>query len=162
MNIHDSCQILNISGEYTPEIVKTAYRKACSKYHPDRNPAGLEMMKLVNQAYETLQETSGVSSVAEDITSYGEEIFNALSKIIDLGLDIEICGSWVWLHGDTKPHKDIIKSAGFKWAPVKKLWYFRPDDYKSSGRGKFTMDEIREKHGSKKVEKKERVKLRAA
>lgn len=163
MKISDALAILGIAGEYNPEIVKAAYRKACSIYHPDRNPAGLEMMKMVNQAYDALKDKSGVEVVGDvDISSYGEEIFNALSKIISLGLDIEICGAWVWLHGDTRPHKDVIKEAGFMWAPKKKLWYYRPADYKSKGRGKFSMDEIREKHGSEKVTAKERTRLRAA
>lgn len=163
MKTTDALAILGISGEYNPEIVKTAYRKACSIYHPDRNPAGLEMMKLVNQAYDALKDKSGVEAVGDvDISSYGEEIFNALSKIIHLGLDIEVCGAWVWLHGDTRPHKDVIKEAGFMWAPKKKLWYYRPADYKSKGRGKFSMDEIREKHGSEKVTARERTKLKAA
>lgn len=163
MKITDALAILGISGDYTPEIIKTAYRKACSIYHPDRNPAGLEMMKLVNQAYDELKEQSGTQVINEvDITSYGEDIFNALTKIINLGFEIEICGSWVWLHGDTRPHKDIIKEAGFMWAPTKKLWYYRPADYKSKGRGKFSMDEIRDKHGSEKVTQKERSKLNRA
>ena len=163
MKISDALAILGLSGEYNPAIVKAAYRKACSTYHPDRNPAGLEMMKMVNQAYDALKDKSGVEVVGDvDISSYGEDIFNALSKIINLGLDIEVCGAWVWLHGDTRPHKDVIKEAGFMWAPKKKLWYYRPADYKSRGRGKFSMDEIREKHGSEKVTAKERTKLRAA
>lgn len=164
MNIHDAEKILNLTGEYTPELVKAAYRKACSAYHPDRNPAGLEMMKLVNQAYDALRDSTGTAKAAEqgDLSSYGEDIFNALSKIIHLGLDIEICGAWVWLHGDTKPHKEILKEAGFRWAPKKMLWYFRPADYKSKGRGKFSMDEIRNTHGSERVTMKERNKLRAA
>ena len=164
MNVQDACKILSLTGEYNPETVKTAYRKACSKYHPDRNPAGLEMMKLVNQAYDSLRDTNGTAHASEssDLSSYGEDIFNALSKIIDLGLDIEICGAWVWLHGDTRPHKDVIKEAGFRWAPKKTLWYFRPADYKSKGRGKFSMDEIRSAHGSERVTKKDRQKLMAA
>jgi curved DNA-binding protein CbpA len=162
MKISDALAILGLSGEYNPDIIKTAYRKACSLYHPDRNPAGLEMMKMVNQAYDLLKDKIGIEKIGDiDISSYGEDIFNALSKIISLGLDIEICGAWVWLHGDTKPHKDIIKEAGFKWAPKKKLWYFRPADYKSKSRGKFSMDEIRDKHGSEKVTQKDRVKLAA-
>jgi curved DNA-binding protein CbpA len=164
MNIHDAEKILNLTGDYTPELVKAAYRKACSAYHPDRNPAGLEMMKLVNQAYDALRDKTGTAkeAVEGDLSSYGEDIFNALSKIIHLGLDIEICGAWVWLHGDTKPHKEILKEAGFRWAPKKMLWYFRPADYKSKGRGKFSMDEIRNTHGSEKVTVRDRQKLRAA
>jgi len=164
MNKQDALSLLSIDGEYTPETIKAAYRKACSTYHPDRNPAGLEMMKLVNQAYDVLRNETGTADKKEegDLSSYGEDIFNALSKIINLGLDIEICGAWVWLHGDTKPHREILKEAGFRWAPKKKLWYYRPADYKSKGRGKFSMDEIRAAHGSEKVRAKEREKLRAA
>lgn len=164
MNIQDALKILNVVGDYTPETIKAAYRKACSTYHPDRNPAGLEMMKLVNQAYDALRDETGTVDAKEDgdISSYGEDIFNALSKIIHLGFDVEICGAWVWLHGDTKPHKEILKEAGFRWAPKKCLWYFRPADYKSKGRGKFSMDEIRSTHGSEKVRSKDRQKLKAA
>ena len=164
MNIHDAAKILNLQGDYTPEIVKSAYRKACSQYHRDRNPAGLEMMKLVNQAYDALRELSGSAPIKDekDLSSYGEDIFNALSKIIHLGFDIEICGAWVWLHGDTKPHRELLKESGFKWAPKKTLWYFRPADYKSKGRGRFSMDEIRNAHGSQRVTMTERNKLRAA
>lgn len=162
---NDALAILSVNENYTPESIKLAYRKACAKYHPDRNPAGLEMMKLVNQAYELLKNQSGTvnqQSNNPDIASYGEEIFNALSAIIHLPIEIEICGSWVWLHGDTRPHKEIIKAAGFKWAPKKCLWYYRPADYKSKGRGKYTMDEIRSAHGSERIARSERVKINKA
>jgi curved DNA-binding protein CbpA len=164
MNIKDALSILDISGAYTPEIIKTAYRRACAKYHPDRNPAGLEMMKMVNQAYDVLRNETGTAQESEtqDAASYGQEIFNALSGIVGLGFDIEVCGSWVWVHGDTKPHRETLKGAGFRWASKKKLWYYRPSDYKSKGRGKFTMDEIRATHGSEKVTMRERSKLKAA
>lgn len=160
MIITDALSILGVSGDYTPEIIKQAYRRACAKYHPDRNASGLEMMKMVNLAYEVLKDESGKTN-ENDLASYGEAISNALNAIIHLGLDIEICGSWVWLHGDTKPHKDTIKQAGFRWASKKSLWYYRPDNYKSRARGKFSMNEIREKHGSEKVTMKERTRLAA-
>jgi hypothetical protein len=161
MKLTDALSILNITGDYTPETIKTAYRKACSQYHPDRNASGLEMMKMVNQAYDAIKEQTGTAANDSE-QCYGDEINNALNQVINLGLDIEVCGAWVWLHGDTRPHKDIIKAAGFRWAPKKTLWYYRPADYKSNGRGKFSMEEIRERHGSQKVTMKERNKLRAA
>lgn len=161
MNTQDALKILKVIGDYTPDLIKRAYRVACAQYHPDRNPSGLEMMKLVNQAYDALKNETGTSRNTEELSNYGQDICNALNEIINLGLDIEICGAWVWLHGDTRPHKDIIKQAGFRWAPKKKLWYFRPSDYKSSSRGTFSMDDIRNTHGSEKVTNKQRHKIAA-
>ena len=59
MKISDAAHILGLTGEITAEIVKKAYRAAAQKYHPDRNPAGLEMMKLVNAAFDVLKNWAG-------------------------------------------------------------------------------------------------------
>jgi len=64
MNVQDAANILGISGEINPEIAKIAYRRASMKFHPDRNPAGLEMMQAVNAAYEVLREYCGKVNVA--------------------------------------------------------------------------------------------------
>ena len=76
-----------------------------------------------------------------------EAMKEAITKISHLGLTIEVCGSWVWVSGDTKPHKEALKEAGFKWAPKKSMWHFRPTDHKSYSRGKWSINEIKEKHG---------------
>ena len=158
MKISDACQILGLSGDITPELTKTAYRKACSLYHPDRNPAGLEMMQAVNQAYDVLRDYTGSEAVT---VGYDADLFAALTAVIDLGLTIEVCGAWVWVSGDTKPHKDILKAAGYKWAMKKLMWFYRPADYKSFSRGSFSIDEIRSKHGSETVRAKQKQKIAA-
>ncbi|MFT4729160.1 MAG: hypothetical protein ACI9UN_003677 [Granulosicoccus sp.] len=48
MKLSDAAHILSLTGEVSPEDVKLAYRRAAKIYHPDRNPAGLEMMKMVS------------------------------------------------------------------------------------------------------------------
>lgn len=163
MNHKDALHLLGLSAkEISIDLVKSAYRQACSKYHPDKNPAGLEMMKLINLAKDALegflngeQLDNSIKYESEFETGqYGEEINKALNAIITLGLNIEVCGSWVWVSGDTKPHKDILKSSGFKWAPKKEMWHFRPSDYKSFNRGTWEMDKIREKHGSQSIKSK--------
>ena len=148
MTAKDALHILALKSDATTDDIKLAYRKACALYHPDRNPAGLEMMKLVNAAYSALDGYIATNCEADENTNYGEEINNALNKIINLGLDIELCGSWVWVSGETYPHRAILKEAGFKWAPKKEMWHFRPAEYKSSGRGSWDIEKIREKHGS--------------
>ena len=166
MRISDAATILELSGAIDPEQVKRAYRRAARRYHPDRNPAGAEMMKMVNAAYEALKdfagEVSGFQSRREsgEEDSYPEAVSEALNAILDLeGLRIEICGAWVWVSGDTFPHRSALKRAGFRFACKKKRWYFRPEDWVSSSRGAFTMEEIRARYGSAQPERTARERI---
>lgn len=157
MKLQDALNILGLTGEVTFEDAKRAYRKASMKYHPDRNPAGLEMMKAVNTAWATLQAwdfNADPVSVKEGKNNfYGDALNEALNAIIDLpGIRIEICGAWVWVSGDTKPVKDTLKEAGYKWASKKFQWYFRPEEYFSKSRGNWSMDDIRTHYGSEEVQ----------
>lgn len=167
MNTKDALSILGLSKIASPDQIKQAYKKASMKYHPDRNPGGLEMMKAVNVAYQFLIESKYDGSLnpfegEEGSISFGDNLMAAINAVIDLeGVIIEVCGSWVWLSGNTKPHKDTIKASGYYWASKKMQWYFRPADYKSKNRGNWSMDKIRETYGSSEVEKKEKQKLRA-
>lgn len=159
MKPQDAFNILGIpNGNVTPDDITKAYRAAAMKYHPDRNPAGLEMMKLINAAKEALNDfTSGES--ASNSHDYGEKINTALNAIVELGLTIEVCGAWVWVTGDTKTHREILKSAGFYWAQKKLAWYFRPEEYKCHrSRGSLTLDKIRSKYGSQTVNNKQEEK----
>jgi len=31
---------------------------------------------------------------------------------------------WLWIGGDTKPHKDLLKAEGGRWSPKHGKWYF--------------------------------------
>lgn len=147
MHIYDAAKILGLEGTLTPEETKKAYHRACKKYHPDVNPAGAEMMKIINEAYEALKDYDG--TVKAQQTGYGEALNDALNAVCGLpGLIIEVCGAWVWITGDTRTHREALKAAGFKWAHKKKSWYFRPEEYRSRARGGSSMDEIRAKYGS--------------
>ncbi|MCK0070721.1 J domain-containing protein [Kordiimonas laminariae] len=149
MTPYDAAKILGLSGNISPEQAKKAHREACKKYHPDINPAGEKMMKLVNEAYSVLQDFTG--DVKEQQTEYGEQLNAALNAILNLsGLFVEVCGAWVWVTGNTIQHKATLKAAGYKWANKKKAWYFRPEEYRSRGRGQSSLEEIRAKYGSSK------------
>jgi hypothetical protein len=155
ITIEDAFTILGIpSGYITPEGIKNAYRKAAQIYHPDRNSAGLEMMKLINAAFESIKNFNG-EVVNHNNKNYAEQINQALNSILGLGLTIEICGAWVWLSGITKPHKEALKNAGFQWAPKKFLWYFRPNDVKSRKHKAWSMDAIRSRYGSEFIDDKQ-------
>jgi len=162
MNIYDAAKMLGLDGEITPPETKKRYFTLLKEYHPDINPAGLEMTKMINEAFEALKDYEGNMKKPENSANYGEEINAALNAVIDLaGLDIEICGSWVWVTGDTRTHRAVLKAAGFKYASKKKSWYFRPAGARTFSKGKLSLDEIRSKYGTSKPEFKRRAELAA-
>ena len=77
------------------------------------------------------------------------EALRELHKFPDL--KVELCGSWVWVTGDTLKHKEMLKQRGLFWASSKQAWYFKGSPSRNRGK-KFTMDEIRNFHGSQYVE----------
>lgn len=163
MNHSQALKVLGLNGSALFADIKGAYRILMSKYHPDRNPAGLEMSKIINNAYQSLSDYVAGSvredGLAEDV-SLSDELNAALNAIIGLGLTIEICGSWIWVSGDTRPHREILKASGYRWAPKKLMWSFCGGE-RTSSRGKFSMDDIRSRHGSVSVKSKTNARIAA-
>ena len=61
--------------------------------------------------------------------------------------------------GDTKPHKDKLKSLGMKWHYKKRMWYLSPEGYRRFGKKSYSIDEIRQMYGSKKYKNKDGERL---
>lgn len=79
MNQQDAAKILSISGTVATKDIKQAYRKAALQYHPDKNPAGAEMMKLINAAFDVLKDFEGELSIGDDEQDYSHEVNIALN-----------------------------------------------------------------------------------
>jgi hypothetical protein len=81
---------------------------------------------------------------------------DAINAVINLeGIQIEVVGAWIWVTGNTYPHRTkskggtgILPEAGFVYASKKVAWYFRTDEYKTHNRKSMSLDEIRNKYGS--------------
>ena len=65
------------------------------------------------------------------------------------GLEIELCGRWLWIGGETMKHKEELKACGCRWSSTKRLWswHFQEDGMKWH-KGSKTMAQIRSKYGS--------------
>jgi len=148
---------------------KRLYRKLCLNHHPDRG-GDLETMKQVNIQYSQFvsncaqfyPENEG-NETETDNYKYSKEEFDqeldrfktVLDAIMHLdGISIEIIGDWVWVSGNTKPHKEVLKGLNFKWAPQKSAWNWHDYEWKPKWRKNHSLDEIRGIHGNKKVSQK--------
>ena len=153
MNINEALNLLNISDKATKEEIKKAYKKMAIKFHPNRNPAGAEVMKAINAAFEFL---NGLESEVfthtdtENAYNFAEELAEVIAELQKLqGVIIEICGNWIWLAGETRQYKEKLKELGCYWAAKKLKWYYRPAEHKSRRHAKaWDMEEIRNKYGS--------------
>lgn len=151
MKFFESCATL--------DELKREYRRAAMQHHPDRG-GDTATMQAINAEYaerfEVLKRQQNARA-AEDETgkthatteSAGDfiEIINHLLKLD--GLEIELCGRWLWIGGNTRAHKDALKACGCRWSSSKKMWYWHfKEEGETWSRGKRSMNQIRQKYGS--------------
>ncbi len=168
MNVTEAMNVLGLSGKATQREVKKAFKSASIKYHPDRNPAGEQMMKAIVSAYESLLAFGGDVEREEGgkEIDFGEELNKVINDVIELANDgfniiVEVCGNWVWVTGETFPVKDKLGKSGIGmfYAKKKNAWYFRPEEYKSKSRKTISLNAIRKKHGTKSVKENNRKRI---
>jgi hypothetical protein len=135
----------------TIEEVKKEFKKLALANHPDRG-GRTETMQEINNAYSfAIAKLAKGTQFANDEIKIAEDFKKIIEALMNLeGLVIDIVGNWLWVHGDTKPFKGIIKSCGLFWANKKKMWYYRPENSKG-GNGKKSYSEITAKYGCKTV-----------
>ncbi len=133
---------------------KKVYKTLAKKLHPDVGGSE-EEFKILNAVYNDFIENKIYFSNDFKIDLDLEKI---ISQILHFeNITIELVGSWIWLSGDTKEIKDKLKELGFKWASKKKMWYY--GEMKGKSHGEKSIDEIKDKYGSKTFKKKENEKL---
>ena len=142
----------------TLEDVKQLYKKLARELHPDCNPGRnttAEFQQMQQQFEEAFKRLKNVH-MNKDGETYEKEteetpeqyagIINALLKLD--GLMIELCGSWLWITGNTKEHHEAIKALGFKWSKNKAAWYFHFEPYRKHSKKSVDLDTIRSMYGS--------------
>lgn len=142
----------------TLDELKREYRRLSKIHHPDCG-GDAEIMKAINnehdELFEVLKTRQNAKADADPTgktrrtTETPEEFRRVVEALLKLDLTVELCGSWLWISGDTKPHKDKLKSVGCRWSSSKKMWYWRhQEDGCGWSKGKKSMSQIRRKYGS--------------
>ena len=137
----------NIPQIQNTSDLKAAYEALCKQYP--------SVSKRIQAEYEVLahilEQEDGedrYQQLQAGENEVDEQLIAQYLKVYDLPLTIEIVGTWLWVSGDTRSHKEAIKTAGFFWSHAKKMWYWRHPSKRGWSSGK-SLDEIKTKYRTK-------------
>lgn len=154
-------QILKFFNDcQTLEECKKLYRKLAMQFHPDRGGT-VEQMKELNLAYEQAVAFFKVHGATEKERHYAacevpQDFIELINQLLSLnGITVEICGCFVWVSGATYENRKSLKALGLFYASKKKMWYYKPRDYKASHHKEYSMEQIRFNYGSTTVTEKQ-------
>ena len=134
----------------TLEELRKQYKELLKKYHPDNPQGSTEATQDINAEYDKLfrllkDKHESNAEQTKNKTPYDDMVH--LSNIT-----IEVCGSWIWVSGNTYPHKEELKQYGLKYASKKKQWYWHSEAFRKKGKKALSMDDIRNYYGSTEVQ----------
>ena len=128
---------------------KKIYKDLAKKLHPDVGGT-TEEFKVLNEVYNYILE-NGID-ISED-SEFDLELEKIICQILHYeNIIIEVVGSWIWLQGDTRAIKEVLKGLGFKWASKKKMWYY--GEMRGRNPKQKSMDDIKAKYGYQTVQSK--------
>ena len=136
------------------EELKRVYKSLAKKHHPDLG-GNEEDFKKLNSLYQEL-----LSKNQFDF-NIDLEVENVISEILHFDLLIEVVGSWIWISGDTKPVKEDLKKANFKWNNKRKKWYWTNQEKRRATHSKEDFESLKNKYGCKVVKSKQNFRLTA-
>ncbi len=146
----------------TLDEAKKRYRDLAMKLHPDKGGRNEDFQELQNQFEKFRPEEEKYKTEFEEWKP--TEFMNIIEQLLKIEeIEIEVCGSWIWISGNTKPHKEEIKAVNtgdsFK-KPIyhgkKTMWYISPVNYRKLNGRELSMTEIRNLYGSHKVNKEDK------
>lgn len=144
----------------TVEDIKAEYRRLAKQHHPDLGGDTATMQDINNQYLEALQNCDGQTSTGSDKKEhtyyYNEDLEKMIMEVIDklltlkmADVDIILIGTWVWIKGDTKPHKEDLKGLKCRWHGKRKCWYWASPNRRRSFSTNGSLSDLAEKYGSK-------------
>ncbi len=147
---------------FSLDEVKRKYKELAMRHHPDKG-GDTATMQDINNEYESICKNPRFDFAKQSHQNQQDFIKypDIINQIISLdGIIIEMIGNWLWLSGNTYPHRSRLKEIGFFFAPKKTMWYYRPEEYKFHKNCKpIDIDFIRIKYGSDTINTKKKNKF---
>lgn len=150
--------------------IKRKFRDLAMENHPDMGGDNETMRVILEQYHAALAGVNGQVSQGNDgkehTYHYNEvneqAVADKIQELLKLrmqGVDIALVGTWVWVSGNTKPHKASLgkNGLGLRWHGKRKMWYFNPHPYRGRYNRRASFGDLADKYGYKKFKEEERA-----
>lgn len=132
--------------------LKKQYYRLAREHHPDFGGSNAAMKQVIAEYEQALLNLGNLTKKNYKLDQDFVDIIDELLRMHMAGTDIEICGWFIYVHGNTRPYKDKLKEQGLYWNGKKQCWYWKPAWYRRRGGVTWSMDKIRDVYGSQQVE----------
>lgn len=142
--------------------IKKLYRELAMLHHPDRGGNTATMQAVNAQYHEALKRADRTQETGSDGTAHTyyynpeheQEIMDKISELLGLkldGIEIWVIGKWVWVQGETKPHREKLgrNGAGLTWHSKRLAWYWKPYEGKSWHNERASLNDLAHQYGAK-------------
>lgn len=137
----------------TLDAVKVEFKKLAQQWMVnDNDQASIAILESIEQEYLSISQRPKFKQLEKDVREDFIGFPGIVKPLVKLGLNLELCGTWLWISGDTISCKEVLKEMGLRYSPNKKMWYYRPVWSRSSNSSPVSFDFIRRKYGSDTVE----------
>ena len=98
----------------TIEELRKQYRELLRKYHPDNEHGDTKITQEINAEYDLVFADLSKKTQAEhhsythNANEENQAFKEVLNRIIHINADIEIIGSWIWVHGGYE-YRELLK-----------------------------------------------------
>ena len=152
------------SNGMTVAQLKKLYHELAMKWHPDRGGDTATMQAINAQYHDALNGCHGEvtkDAQGESHTYYynrqrEDAVIDFIDRLIKSGAlqeDVEcwLIGSWVWVQGNTKPVKDILKALGCSWHSKRTAWYWHVPGYRTRYNSAVDLDGLAVAYGASQI-----------
>ena len=141
----------------TLEELKAQYKQLAKKHHPDKG-GNTVAMQAINAEYDALfprlkdvhkTKDGETYTGRQKSTETADQFKDLITELMQMeNITIEIIGCFVWVTGETKPHREKLKFLKFQWHSKKVAWYLKPEDYRKRSRKEYSLEHIRSMYGT--------------
>lgn len=142
----------------TLDQLKQEYKRLAKIHHPDCGGDDATMA-AINAEFDELSKklpketaTGETYQPRDEEREAPEKFREAVAATLNMdGVTVELCGSWLWVTGNTYPNRERLKEAGYRFSKNKVAWYWHDENSVSHSKKRYSLDEIRLMHGSETI-----------